>query len=585
MKSFFKIFFASILALFIFSVISFFIGIIFIVALAKPVKPIISANSVLVLDLSDNFKEQSQKNPLASFTGNGAAYSPGLYDVVRMLHYAKYDANIKGLYLIVDDNTNGYASSEELRQAILDFKLSKKFVIAYGETISEKAYFVATVADKIYCNPTGGLEFNGFSSDLYFMKGLLDKLEIDPQIFYAGKFKSATEPLRVTQMTDANRLQTSVWLGDLYNDFLQQTSEARNVDTATLHKLANTGAIQTAQDALNNNLVDALEYDDAVKTEIYNLSGKKENNIINFVSLAKYSKAVDFRQNGTDKIALIYAQGDIVSGDGKDDEIGSSNFIRLIRDARLDDNVKAIVLRVNSPGGSALASDVIWREISLAKKDKPVIVSMGDVAASGGYFISCDADEVYADATTITGSIGVFSIVPNLQSFFKDKLGVTFDGVKTAPFADMGNSGRPLTAQEKTFMQSGVDSIYYTFKSRVAEGRNKDIDYIDSIAQGRVWTGERAIGVGLVDKIGTLSDAVKEAAKLAKINSYRIKEYPEAKSFFEQLKDNGINKSVKENAVEEQIGKQQYLFLMKMKNVQEMFGIPQAKLPFDFDIH
>jgi protease IV len=585
MKSFFKIFFASFLALFIFSVIAFFISLVFVIALTRPVKPEIETNSVLVLDLSDNFKEQSQSNPLASFTGNGDTYSPGLYDVVRMLHYAKYDSNIKGLYLKVENNANGFASSEELRQAILDFKSSKKFVIAYGETISEKAYFVATVADKIYCNPTGGLEFNGFSSDLYFMKSLLDKLEIDLQIFYAGKFKSATEPLRVTQMTDANRLQTSVWLGDLYNNFLVQTSAARNVDTATLHNLANTGAIQTAQDALSSKLVDALEYDDEVKSEILELSGKKESNIINFVSLADYAKAADFRQSGNNKIALIYAQGDIVGGDGKDDEIGSSNYVRLIRDARLDDNVKAIVLRVNSPGGSALASDVIWREISLAKKDKPIIVSMGDVAASGGYFISCDADEVYADATTITGSIGVFSIVPNLQSFFKDKLGVTFDGAKTAPFADMGNAGRPLTAQEKMFMQSGVDSIYHTFKSRVAEGRNKDIDYIDSIAQGRVWTGERAIGVGLVDKIGTLSDAVKEAAKLAKINSYSIKEYPEPKGLLEQLRDDGITKSIKENAVEEQIGKQQYSLLIKMKNVQEMFGIPQAKLPFDFDIH
>jgi len=584
MKNFFKIFLASFLALFIFSVISFFIAIVFLVVLSTPQKPIINPNGVLVLDLSDGFKEQSQSNPLASITGNGVSYQPGLYDVVRMLRYAKNDPNIKGLYIEAGENANGFAASEELRQAILDFKQNKKFVVAYGETISEKAYFVATTADKVYCNPTGGLEFNGFSSQLYFLKGLLDKLEIDPQIFYAGKFKSATEPLRVTQMTDANRLQTTVWLGDLYSNFLSTVSAARNIDTATLHNLANTGAVQTAADALNNNLVDGLKYDDEVKGEILESSGKKGTGEINFISFAKYAKAVNYKQDGTEKIALIYAQGDIVSGDGKDDQIGSSDFIRYIRKARLDNNVKAIVLRVNSPGGSALASDVIWREISLAKQDKPVVVSMGDVAASGGYFISCNADEVYADATTITGSIGVFSIIPNLQSFFKDKLGVTFDGVKTATYADIGNAGRPLTAQEKMFMQADVDSIYHTFKSRVAEGRKKDIDYIDSIAQGRVWTGIRAIDVGLVDKTGSLSDAVREAAKLAKVTSYYVKEYPETKSLLEQIRDNGINKSVKENSIEEQIGKQQYTLLMRLKNVQEMFGTPQAKLPFDFEI-
>lgn len=576
---------ASFVALILFTVISFLIVFVIAVAIAKPTKPVISAKSVLVLDLSTALNDQSQNKPLNAFLGNSNTSEPGLYDVVRMLRFAKNDSTIKGLYIKADDNANGFAASEELRKAILDFKQSKKFVIAYGEVMSEQAYYVATAADKVYCNPTGGLEFNGLSSNLYFIKGLLDKLEIDPQIFYAGKFKSATEPLRVTQMTDANRLQTTVWLNDLYNNFLVETSEARNIDTATLHRLANAGAIQTPNDALKNNLIDGLKYDDEVRDEILTDLHEKEDAKINYVPFSKYAQAVSFRQDGNDRIALIYAQGDIVSGDGKELEIGSDNYVRLIRKARLDDDVKAIVLRVNSPGGSSLASDIIWREISLARQVKPVVVSMGDLGASGGYFISCNANEIYADATTITGSIGVFSIVPNFQSFFKDKLGITFDGVKTATYADIGNIGRPLTPQEKVFMQASVDSIYYTFKSRVAEGRNKNIDYIDSIAQGRVWTGERAIGVGLVDKIGTLSDAVREAALLAKTNSYYIKEYPEPKGLLEQLRENGIGNSVKENTAEEQIGKRQYQLLMKMKNFQSMIGTPQTRLPFDFQIH
>ncbi|MBN9299918.1 MAG: signal peptide peptidase SppA [Filimonas sp.] len=581
MKAFLKIFFASFLALAIFSFISVIIAVWIIGKAAQPEKPDIGSNGVLVLDLTVNFKEQGQDNPIASVLSD-ASETPGLHEVVRVIEYAKKDSAIKGIYIKASGNSNGFAASEELRKALIDFKQSKKFVIAYGEAMSQKAYYVATAADKIYCHPNGGVDWVGFSTQLYFIKGLLDKLEIQPQIFYAGKFKSATEPFRVTQMTEPNRLQTTVWLGDLYSSFLTATSQARGIDTAQLHALANNGSIQFAADAVKYHLVDGVKYDDEVKKELFGLINQKESDKLNFVMLNKYVKAVDTKMNeGKDRIAVIYAEGDIVSGKGSDDEIGSDTYKNLIRKARFDKDIKAIVFRVNSPGGSALASDVIWREITLAKKEKPVVVSMGNYAASGGYYISCAGDSIFADPSTITGSIGVFSIIANTQGFFKNKLGITFDGVKTGPYADMMTSDRPLTETEKRFLQSDVDTIYHTFKSRVAEGRKKSIEYIDSIAQGRVWTGQRAIEVGLVDRIGTLQDAIAAAARMAKTRDYKVKEYPEKKTFLEQIMGGSANKSIKTKAVKEEIGEDEYNMLQQMKQIKSWIGAPMTRLPFE----
>ncbi len=585
MKGFFKTFFASFLALVVFTVIGILILIGFIVSATSSDKPIIGSHAVLVLDLSHTFKEQSQAHPFDILLNKDDAEAPALYDMIRMIHHAKSDTAVKGVYILCGSNDNGFAASEELRQALLDFKTSRKFVIAYGETITQKGYYVGNTGDKIYCHPQGGVDWGGFSSSLLFLKGLLDKLEIQPQIFYAGKFKSATEPLRVTQMTDANRLQTSVWLGDLYNRFLAAAASTRKLDTAKLRSLAVAGTIQTAHDALNNGLVDGLKYDDEVKKELSERLHQKETEKINFVSFGDYSEAVDYRQaTGEDRIAVIYADGDIVSGHGDNDQVGSDTYRSLIRKVRLDKTVKALVFRVNSPGGSSLASDVIWREISLTRKEKPVIVSMGDVAASGGYYISCAADSVFANASTITGSIGVFSIVPNFQSFFKNKLGITFDGVKTAPYADMGGGDRPLNETEKRFFQSATDSIYYTFKSRVATGRKKDIGYVDSIAQGRVWTGTRGLTAGLVDRIGTMQDAMNCASRMAGLKEYRVKEYPEKKSFFEQIMSN-YKKSIKTNLIKEEIGEKQMRLIKELKQTKEMIGIPQARLPFMVEIN
>lgn len=585
MKSFFKIFIASLLALIVFTIL----GVMVLIGLAASAsssdKPVIGTDAVLVLDLSKPYKETVQENPFASLTTDGDFEIPSLFEMVRLIEHAKKDANVKGIYILASSNANGFAASEEIRKALLDFRKSKKFVVAYGETITQKGYSVANVAQKIFVHPQGGLEWAGFSSNLLFLKGMLDKLEIKPQIFYAGKFKSATEPLRETQMTEANRLQTSVWLGDLYNQFLYQTAAARNLDTALIRSLAVEGKIQTAADAVKYNLIDGLKYDDQVKNEITGRLNLAVNSKINFIYFGEYAKSVTLNESAaSEKIAIIYASGDIISGTGADEQVASDDYKELIRKARLDKSIKAIVLRVNSPGGSALASDVIWREVSLAKKEKPVIVSMGDVAASGGYYIACNANKVFANASTITGSIGVFSIVPNIESFLKNKIGITTDRVRTGPFADMGSMDRALTEPEKKFFQASTDSIYNTFKSRVSEGRKRNMEYVDSIAQGRVWTGTRGMSVGLVDEIGTLSDAVKAAASMAKITTYRLKEYPEKKNILEQLFNN-YKRTVSVRLIESELGADQLRMMQQVKKVKAMVGVPQTALPYTITVH
>ncbi len=585
MKSFFKIFIASLLALIVFTIL----GVMVLIGLAASAsssdKPLIGSDAVLVLDLSKPYKETVQENPFASLTTDGDFEIPSLFEMVRLIEHAKKDANVKGIYILASSNANGFAASEEIRKALLDFRKSKKFVVAYGETITQKGYSVANVAQKIFVHPQGGLEWAGFSSNLLFLKGMLDKLEIKPQIFYAGKFKSATEPLRETQMTDANRLQTSVWLGDLYNQFLYQTAAARNLDTALIRSLAVEGKIQTAADAVKYNLIDGLKYDDQVKNEITGRLNLATNSKINFIYFGEYAKSVTLNEStASEKIAIIYASGDIISGTGTDEQVASDDYKELIRKARLDKSIKAIVLRVNSPGGSALASDVIWREVSLAKKEKPVIVSMGDVAASGGYYIACNANKVFANASTITGSIGVFSIVPNIESFLKNKIGITTDRVRTGPFADMGSMDRALTEPEKKFFQASTDSIYNTFKSRVSEGRKRNMEYVDSIAQGRVWTGTRGMSVGLVDEIGTLSDAIKAAASMAKITTYRLKEYPEKKNILEQLFNN-YKRTVSMRLIESELGADQLRMMQQVKKVKAMVGVPQTALPYTITVH
>lgn len=581
MRNFFKIFFACLLALVIFTVVAFFFFLAALGGLSKKEKPLVAANSVLVLDLSQHFSEQLQRDPLGFFSSDDRDV-PGLYDVVRLIREAKTDKNIEGIYILANGNNNSYAASEEIRNAIQDFKTSRKFVLAHGDIITQSAYSIANIADKIYVSPAGMLDWSGYSVEYLFLKGTLDKLEIEPQIFYAGKFKSATEPLRSDRMTDANKLQTTVWLNDLYADLLMKTSDARKIDTAALHQLANEGTIQTAKDAVEYKLVDAIKYDDEVKDEIKSKLDLGKYEKINFISTSTYLAAGAIRSVKGEKIALIYAEGDIVDGHADQGTIGSENYRTLIRKARLDRSVKAIVLRVNSGGGSSLASENIWRELTLAKKEKPVVVSFGDVAASGGYYISCGADSIFALPTTITGSIGVFGIVPNLQNFFKNKAGITFDGVKTGPYADAGAAYRPLEENEKRMMQASVDLIYTQFKERVAEGRKRDTAYVDSIAQGRVWTGRRAKEIGLIDRFGGLDDAIQCAARMAKLESYRVSEYPEPQTFMEQIFGENRDPMNYAGKMKAEIGEDNYAIFQELKRVREMSKGVQARMPFRF---
>lgn len=587
MRGFFKIVLATLLAMFIFTVIGIFVLIGIVASASSGDKPVVGEKAVLVLDLDKPFKEQQQDDPFSAIVNKELDdHLPSLHEFTQLLQFAKSDSSVKGLYILCANNTNGFAASEEIRKSIIDFKKAGKFVIAHGEVIAQKGYYIGSAADSIYCNPQGGVEWTGFSSDLFFLKGMLDKLEIQPQIFYAGKFKSATEPLRESKMTDANRIQTSVWLGELYNHFLQTTAASRKKEVSFFRSLAEAGAVQTAYDALKYGLIDGEKYDDEIKSIIQRKLKISLNETINFVSLGNYKQAVDFKKSGENKVALVFADGDIVSGNGEEEQVGSDKFKNILRKIRLDKGIKSVVFRVNSPGGSALASEVIWREISLMRKEKPVVVSMGDVAASGGYYIACNADSVFANANTITGSIGVFSVVPNLASFFKNKLGITFDGVKTAPYANMGQISQPLSEQEKRFLQSSVDSIYHTFKTRVSGGRKLSLNKVDSIAQGRVWTGSHAISIGLVDKIGTLQDALECAARMAKIKNsdYRIRTYPEKKSLIEQI-IGGYEKSISQNLINKQLGIEEINVLKQVKQIKEMNGIPQTKIPFLFQIN
>ncbi len=585
MRNFFKMFFASCLGTVVGLIALVLVGGFLLAgavsALGSADKPDVAKKSILTINLGQHFKERSEENPLSVLTKEESSV-PGLYDVVRLIKHAKDDDNIEGIYIDANGNANSFASSEEIRNALLDFKRSKKFVFAYGDIITQGAYHVASVADRIYANASGAVDWSGYNMDVVFVKGTLEKLKIEPQIFYAGKFKSATETFRTTEMTPENELQTIEWLGDLYQHFLVKTSEARGIDTATLHNLANTGAIQTPQDALNNKLIDGLKYDDQVKDEIKKRLNIDKYDKLNFISIGKYADAANYKQTGGDRIALIYAEGNIVDGEGGDDAIGSEEFVKLVRKARLDKSIKAIVFRINSGGGSALASENIWRELSLAKAEKPLVVSFGDVAASGGYYIASPADSIFASPNTITGSIGEFGIIPNMQGFFNDKLGITFDGVKTATYADAGAVYRPLNEAEKGFIQQSIDRIYLQFKQRVAQGRNKDINYIDSIAQGRVWSGEDALRLGLVDKIGGLQAAVECAARMAKVEKYRLREYPEKSNWLNEL----LGKSSTEPMakIKQQLGEEHFRIYEQMIQVKQMCNVPQTRLPFQFFI-
>jgi protease-4 len=587
MKQFFKFVLATVVGIIIASIIPLILIVGIIVAAGSDKEVNVDPNSVLHVKFDYPINERTPNNPLANlgFLGLDGEKSIGLNDILSSIKKAKTDNNIKGIFLDESYMMSGQATTEEIRNALIDFKKSKKFIIAYSEIYTQGFYYLASVADKVYINPKGIIEFRGFSSEVTFLKGALDKLGIEAQIIKVGTYKSAVEPLVLTKMSDANRLQVTSYLGSMYDYFLTGISKARNINKDSLFNYANSGRIQQPEDALKYKLVDGLKYKDEILSELKQRTSIAEKKDIASVDLGDYVKSgtkVDTDPKDVsykNRIAIVYASGEITGGDGDDNKIGSETISRALRKVRMDDKVKAVVLRVNSPGGSSLASDVIWREVMLTKKVKPIIVSMGDVAASGGYYIACAADSIIAEPNTITGSIGIFAVLPNMQKLFNDKLGITFDGVKTGKYADLGDVSRPLSPEERAILQNSVNRGYDDFTKAVAKGRGKTQAYVNSIGQGRVWTGTQALKIGLVDRLGNINDAVKSAAKKAGVKDYRIVAYPEQKSFLNKFGE-GLSAEVKAHFVKAELG-ENYRYYEQIKGVTQMMRTPQARMPFD----
>lgn len=539
-------------------------------------------NSVMRISLNYAIAERTDKNPFRTLNlpGYSSQKTIGLNDILTRIRHAKTDDRIKGIYLDLSTIGASYATIQEIRDALLDFKSSDKFINAYSEYYSQPAYYLASTADSIYLNPEGAIDFRGMASQMVFFKGTLDKLGIEAQIIKVGTYKSAVEPFILEKSSDANREQVNSYLNSLYQTFLQNISTSRDISRDSLHHIADQYLAWNAEKAIDNGLADELKYKDEI---LYNLKAKlniDKNKKINAINIEDYRPSPSSSSTG-DRLAVVYAVGEIVSGEGSDEQIGSERISRALRTAREDDKVKAVVLRVNSPGGSALASDVIWREVALTKKVKPIMVSMGDVAASGGYYISCAADSIFAQPNTITGSIGVFGIIPNMQKFFNDKLGITFDEVKTGQYANFQNLSRPLTASERSLLQQYVNQTYQTFTKKVADGRNIKQAYVDSIGQGRVWSGEQAVNIGLVDRLGSIQDAINAAARKAELDEYRIVSYPVMRDPFESLLGSGTDK-LSTWFTQQQMG-EAYIYYRQAMDVMQQSGI-QARLPYTIQI-
>ena len=545
-------------------------------------------NSVLYMKLDYEIPDRTTDNPFGgiNFSTMEAKDMTGLNDILRNIEHAKTDPNIKGIYMELSSIPTSTATLQEIRSKLIEFKESGKFIVTYSENYSQSAYYMASVADKIYLNPEGALDLHGMASQIMFYKRLLDKLDVEMQIVRGpnNRFKSAVEPYFLEKMSEANREQMDKLLGSVWGQILGSISESRNISVEQLNKIAdNLETIFDAKKALEFGLVDNLYYKDQMIEELKGLTGSNKD--INAITNAKYAKSFSEKNPSKNEVAIIYASGQIYDGKGKDEEsnIYSESLSKTIRKAREDENVKAVVLRVNSPGGSAVASAIIGRELDLTKEVKPVIVTMGNYAASGGYWISAKADYIFADPTTLTGSIGVFGTFPNAQGFLNDKIGLTFDVAKTNENADFGTITQPLTEFQYSKLQQMVVKTYDDFTRRVAEGRGLTQTYVDSIGQGRVWSGADAIELGLVDKLGDMEDAIAYAAEKANLGSdYKVTEWPKQKDFFTRLMESMNEGDKLDVAMKQKLGAY-YDYLKGLDNLQKNTGI-QARLPFDMII-
>jgi len=586
MKQFLKFTLATIVGIFIASLLGIFIsfGIIGAIAGSADKATTLKPNSIFQIDLEGNLVDRSQEDPLsgafAHALGKPSENTIGLDDVLANIEKAKKDDNIVGIYLKGGSLSGGVASIKEIRNALIDFKKSGKFIVAYADNYSQRMYYLVSVADKILINPQGMLELKGLSAQTMFFKNTLDKLGIEMQVVKVGTFKSAVEPYVNTKMSDANRLQVNVFMGSIWNNILKEISASRKIPVAKLNSYADEMMMfQPTEKSKQYGLVDGLVYieqvDSVLKKYVKNL---KKGDDLTFVKQEAMTKVPDTAKYDKSKVALIYAVGEITDTEG--DGIVSRDLVKTINDVEKDSAVKAVVFRISSPGGSAYGSEQIWHALSVLKAKKPLIVSMGDYAASGGYYIACGADKIVAQPTTITGSIGIFGVIPNIKGL-DDKIGITYDGVKTNKMSDAISINRPFTPEERDLMQSYVNRGYELFVKRCADGRKMKTEQIKAIAEGRVWTGEDALKIGLVDKIGGLNDAIKLAVEKAKLKSYNIKEYPEKEDFMTKFMKN-FGKDVETRIAKIQLGEQYNLF-KQVKNLDKINGI-QARLPYDLNI-
>ena len=587
MRDFLKFTLASIVGMMIVGLLMLFIFIGIITAIVSSGDQVVNVenNTILYLPLDAQIVERATNNPFEELDipGFEGSKKVGLNDLLACIKKAKTDDRIKGILLRPTDVLAGVATVEEIRKALIDFKESGKFIYAYGEFLSQKAYYLVTVADKITLNPQGSVDFRGLGGERSFYKKGLEKLGVEMQVVRHGKFKAFVESYTREDMSDENREQSLSYLGGIWNEMLRDISSVRGVSVDELNTIANQVAtFRKGEFALENKLVDELKYFDQVLDDLKELSGIALKKDLKIVEIAKYKKVPSTQSKGLirDKIAVVYASGDI-DGFGEDG-IKSEELSKAIRAARRDSTVKAIVLRINSPGGSAYGSDVIWREVKLASEVKPVVASMGDVAASGGYYIAAAADTILADRTTITGSIGIFGMIPNASELLNDKLGITQDVVTTNDHSDMPSLTRKMTPFERDLMQNMIEDGYDTFIGHVADGRGMTKPEVDEIGQGRGWASVKAKEIGLVDMHGGISDAIELAKKMAGLEDYRISEYPKLKDPIEELMKQ-LTGSAKMKFIKNELG-ENYRHYEMLKNALNMKGV-MARMPYDIAIN
>lgn len=579
---------AAILGVFISFMIMFFvliaIGSLVSSSFVDDEKVLVKKNSVLVLKLEDVIKDYAPKNddPIAQILGLEEK-KMGLDNILNAIDNAKYDDNILGISIESVMIQGGVGQIQEIRDKLYEFKESGKFVTAYADVFEQKNFYLSTVADSIYVNPVGMIDFRGLSGEVLFFKDFQEKYGMKMEVIRHGKYKSAVEPFLANEMSEANREQTEAFLNSIWSEMVEDIEESRQIERSEINHIADELMARTPDLAIENKMISGKLYKDEYVKILKSLGGLEENGKLYSVSLKDYINSGKGRiiNTASDKIAIIYAQGDIMYGKGDENYIGPELIINSLKKARKAKDIKAIVLRVNSPGGSALASDIIWREIEITKKDKPVVVSMGNLAASGGYYISCNADRIVADPTTITGSIGVFGMVPNISEF-TDRIGINAEQVGTNKRSVDYSLFEPLSDDFSKVTKEGIERVYKTFVTKVAEGRNMTFDEVDQIAQGRVWTGKQALENGLVDELGGLEDAVKIAANMVDIVDYRIRSYPDYKREFKDM-ISGPFGSVKEQMLHDEIGRENLKMYKQLQQFSDWKGI-QTRMPFLLEI-